>query len=142
MVYTPKREGGLGVRDLRQVNLALLAKWHWRLLTDALGIWKSILVGRYGECFPSPRGRPNSLRRFSTWWYNISLLGGPSDATSDWFSQGVVQIIGDGLSTFFWHDPWCGSTTLNVRFSGLFNLSLNKDVLVGELGSWVRDVWV
>jgi len=27
-VCKPKSEGGLGIRDLRLVNLALLGKWH------------------------------------------------------------------------------------------------------------------
>lgn len=32
VVYHPKDIGGLGVRDVRLVNLSLLAKWRWRLL--------------------------------------------------------------------------------------------------------------
>ena len=38
----PKREGGLGVRDLCQVNLALLAKWRWRYLLGE-GVFGEIL---------------------------------------------------------------------------------------------------
>ncbi|PNX79587.1 ribonuclease H, partial [Trifolium pratense] len=36
-------EGGLGVRDLRMVNLALLGKWRWRLISGAGGLWKDIV---------------------------------------------------------------------------------------------------
>jgi hypothetical protein len=32
-VCKSKRDGGLGVRDLRAVNLALLGKWRWRLIS-------------------------------------------------------------------------------------------------------------
>jgi len=42
VVCKPKREGGFGVRDLRQVNLALLAKWWWRYLLGEEGIWRDI----------------------------------------------------------------------------------------------------
>ncbi|GAU42449.1 hypothetical protein TSUD_247910 [Trifolium subterraneum] len=33
----PKNRGGLGIRDIRAVNLALLGKWRWRVIT---GGWK------------------------------------------------------------------------------------------------------
>lgn len=34
LVCKPKEEGSLGVRDVRAVNLSLLAKWKWRLIQD------------------------------------------------------------------------------------------------------------
>lgn len=83
VVCKPKREGGLGVRDLRQVNLALLGKWRWRFLVGDGGVWRNIILARYGECHPSPDlgGRPSSLRGASSWWSNISLLGGDRAAS-------------------------------------------------------------
>ncbi|PNX67524.1 ribonuclease H, partial [Trifolium pratense] len=33
-VCLPKKKGGLGVRDVRLVNISLLTKWRWRLLED------------------------------------------------------------------------------------------------------------
>jgi len=41
-------EGGLGIRDIRKFNLALLAKWRWRLVSDEEGRWKDLLVSKYG----------------------------------------------------------------------------------------------
>ncbi|GAU30019.1 hypothetical protein TSUD_161050 [Trifolium subterraneum] len=45
-VCKPKSDGGLGVRDLRAVNLKLLGKWRWRLISggdpeDAISDWFS-----------------------------------------------------------------------------------------------------
>jgi hypothetical protein len=37
-VCKSKANGGLGIRDLRAVNLALLSKWRWRLLSGGQGI--------------------------------------------------------------------------------------------------------
>ena len=51
---------------------------------------------------------------------------------------GVSKVIGDGLSTQFWHDPCCGPVLLRVRFSRLFRLSLQGDGMVGDLGGGVR----
>jgi len=137
VVCQPKREGGLGVRDLRQVNLALLAKWQWRYLIGEGGLWRDILIARYEECYPSPHlgGRPSRLRGVSSWWSNISLLGGDREASREyWFSNGVTKVIRDGLYTHFWHDPWCGPIILRVRFRRLFLLSLQVDGKVGDLG--------
>jgi hypothetical protein len=46
-VCRPKKEGGLGVKDLRIMNISLLAKWKWRLLSEGKSIWKNALQERY-----------------------------------------------------------------------------------------------
>lgn len=116
----------MGVRDLRLVNLALLAKWRWRYLLRDGGIWRDIVSVRYGDCHPSPHlgGRPSGLRGLSSWWSNISFLGGDREATGDWFLEGLARVTRNGLSTHLWHDHLSGSTLLRVRFSRLFHLSL------------------
>jgi hypothetical protein len=43
-----KEHGGLGVRQLREFNLALLGKWCWRMLEDRVGLWYRVLAARYG----------------------------------------------------------------------------------------------
>jgi hypothetical protein len=49
VVCQPKCKGGLGVRDIKAVNLSLLMKWRWRLLnSEVFGIWKDVLVAKYG----------------------------------------------------------------------------------------------
>jgi len=109
-------------------------------------LWCDILIARYEVCHPSPHlgGRPSGLRGVSSWWSNISLLVGDKEVTVDWFSNEMARVVGDGLSTHFWHDPWCGSTILIVRFRRLFHLSLQVDHKVGELGHWGGgdNVWV
>jgi len=39
---------GMGVRRLRDFNTALLGKWCWRLLVEREGLWRKVLVARYG----------------------------------------------------------------------------------------------
>ncbi|GAU50260.1 hypothetical protein TSUD_409060 [Trifolium subterraneum] len=39
---------GLGVRQLREFNTALLGKWCWQMLVDRDGMWFSVLTARYG----------------------------------------------------------------------------------------------
>jgi hypothetical protein len=40
VVCQPKRSGGLGVRDIRAINISLLSKWRWRLLSEDNSLWK------------------------------------------------------------------------------------------------------
>jgi len=47
-VCHPKGRGGLGVRDIRVVNISLLAKWRWRLLNGENALWKEVLIEKYG----------------------------------------------------------------------------------------------
>ncbi|MCI35538.1 ribonuclease H protein, partial [Trifolium medium] len=49
VVCQDKKKGGLGVRDIRLVNISLLSKWHWRLLLPGRPLWKDVLVAKYGE---------------------------------------------------------------------------------------------
>jgi len=34
----PLEEGGLGIKDVRKFNGALLAKWNWRLMSEEKGL--------------------------------------------------------------------------------------------------------
>jgi hypothetical protein len=45
-VCMPKDQGGLGVLDLEKMNIALLAKWLWKLFNED-GIWQKILRKKY-----------------------------------------------------------------------------------------------
>ncbi|GAU17784.1 hypothetical protein TSUD_171730 [Trifolium subterraneum] len=120
-VCRPKSDGGLGIRDLRVVNLALLGKWRWRLISREQGIWRDIISARYGLLYPSPHfgGRPS---------------GSSVEVGSDWFSKGVLKRVGDEGSSSFWFDPWVGDIPLKIQFQSLFQLSDQQLDLVGEMG--------
>lgn len=42
-------KGGLGIKDLRVFNLALVGKWVWRVLNSEEMLWVRILKSRYGD---------------------------------------------------------------------------------------------
>ncbi|GAU31203.1 hypothetical protein TSUD_210600 [Trifolium subterraneum] len=137
-------DGGLWVRDLRVVNLALLGKWRRRLISGGVGLWRDIILARYGSLFPSPHlgGTLKDLKRVSCWWRNVSLLGDPEDDISDWFSEGVSKKVGNGHMTSFWFEPWLGGTSLRTQFQRLFLVSTQSTSTVREMGRWVEGQWL
>jgi hypothetical protein len=46
-ICLPKDLGGLGIRKMREVNLALLAKLGWKLLCNTDSMWVAQLRGKY-----------------------------------------------------------------------------------------------
>uniref|UniRef100_A0A803P512 Reverse transcriptase domain-containing protein n=1 Tax=Cannabis sativa TaxID=3483 RepID=A0A803P512_CANSA len=92
-----KANGGMGFRDLRDFNLALLAKQGWRLLT----------------CGDTLMGKIFKARYFSTGSFLTATLG--SNPSYIWRSvleaqelvrAGVRKMVGDGSTTNILMDPW------------------------------------
>ena len=44
----PKEKGGMGIRDLRKFNYALLRKWRWNLFHNQGDLWARVLISKYG----------------------------------------------------------------------------------------------
>ena len=126
-----KEEGGLGLTDIRKFNLALLAKWRWRWLSDGRGRWKELLESKYGM-EDEPVQTP--LKRQSWWWRDLLRVcrEGGGDG---WFQAGMGWKLGRGNKARFWEDVWVGNTNLKTLFPRLYSLSYNQ----GQFG-WKR--WV
>jgi len=77
VVCPPKGDGGLRVRDVRVVNLSLLAKWRWRLLQKGSPFWKVVLREKYGVGVGVPllSGGSTCPNYASRWWKDVSNLG-------------------------------------------------------------------
>lgn len=56
-------------------------------------LWSDICKARYErEAFGSPMGgREDGLKKVSHWWRGISLVEGPTDQESDWFSVSCLK---------------------------------------------------
>jgi len=89
-VCLPRSKGGLGVRDVRLVNLSLMAKWKWRLLQEDLPLWKVVLREKYGDYITGvpPLDGSRWSRSSSIWWKDFSMLEG--GVGGNWFSNRVV----------------------------------------------------
>jgi len=118
-----KKHRGLGVRQLKEFNEALLEKWCWRFLVDRVGFWYRVLVARYGE--------EDGGRSCSIWWKEVvRIRDGVGGGVVGWFEGSVVRRLGDGTNTSFWRDRWCGDVSFCIRLSRLFDFALDKSISV------------
>ncbi|KEH33584.1 hypothetical protein MTR_3g448400 [Medicago truncatula] len=115
---------GLGVRRLREFNVALLGKWCWRLLVESEGLWRKVLVARYGV---DGGGLEDGGRSCSSWWREIvRIRDGIGEGGERWFVSCVSRRVGDGSNTDFWRDSWYGIVPLCLRFRRLYDLAVNN----------------
>jgi len=130
-IYTPKEEGGLGVRRMGAFNLSLIGKWCWRMLVDKEGLWYRVLKARYGE----EGGRlKEGDSHCSAWWRSLTRIReGVGEGVGHWFDDNIRRLVGNGRDTSFWHDIWVGEIPLKLKFPHLFELSVDKECSVEDM---------
>ncbi|XP_058725678.1 uncharacterized protein LOC131596972 [Vicia villosa] len=93
-VCKPREKGGLGVRDVGEINKALLLKWKWRILKEDFAIWSGFLKLRYHE--PKIKvlasyGQASNSKE-SKWWKDVILtMSKRIVETKD--SRGVLNVL-------------------------------------------------
>jgi hypothetical protein len=139
-ICRPKKEGGLGIRDIRVMNLSLLAKWWWKLLLGENEIWKSVVVARYVDGVVGNINLDVKILRhdISSWWRNICRL----DVGTRWFNNAVKKIVGNGRTIRFWRDVWVAGLSLEERFPRLFSISNQQDAMLSDVGWWEDGIWI
>ena len=103
------------------MNVALLAKWWWRLTQDESGLWAKLLKAKY-----FPHGNPfTASANGSVFWRGIQ-------AVRPAFDLGANFQTNNGLSTRFWLDHWLGDSPLWQSHPSLFRIATDTNILVGE----------
>ncbi|KAL4363103.1 hypothetical protein GQ457_04G005480 [Hibiscus cannabinus] len=92
--------GGMGFRDFRAFNKALLAKQAWRLLQHPNSLWAQILRGIYcpsGNFLSAKKGNNPS-------WAWLSIIDG-----IETIRKGSLWRLGNGKKISIWEDRWIPS---------------------------------
>ena len=105
-----KKKGGLGVVDLRRMNISMLCKWWWKLKREE-GLWQMIVRQKYmkKKCVAHLHAKNSN----SPMWNDIIKV-------RDIYVKNRVMVIGDRERTDFWSDACCGITPLKDIFPDLF----------------------
>ncbi|KAF5759234.1 putative reverse transcriptase zinc-binding domain-containing protein [Helianthus annuus] len=137
--------GGLGLHNLKEVNLALLTKWGWRFKTEKDNLWVKVVGaihsgGSAWDFLPIRKSLGGGV------WRNIvSLLNKPivDNTPIRNFFRGIV---GSGENILFWLDPWLFDIPLKDKYPDLFRLEMVKNCSVSDrisgdgLWLWKHDV--
>lgn len=94
---SPKGCGGLGVRDLRQFNLAMLAKQCWRLIQCSNTLVSTVIKAKY---YPYTSFLQAKMGHSPSYVWR-SLMEAMEVVTA-----GARRKIGNGIDTKVWHVPW------------------------------------
>src|SRR4051812_42194104 len=128
-ICTPKDLGGLGILASRHMNVALMLKWVWRILTDDGGLWLQLIQAK---CL---RGRPLlacDRREGSQFWRSLQDI-------KHRIRLGMTCSVGHGAGTLFWLDTWVNRSPLRSQFPELFAIYGIPMALVADAvqdGAW------
>ena len=117
--------GGLGIPNLRDLNLCLLGSWVKRYHNDGGKLWKEVIDFKYNT-------------------RNPNLFDSKSVGASEFF-KGVICAaqaakmgfrwqIGNGKLVKFWEDNWLGNSSLAIQYWELYEI-------VNEKAGTVFDLW-
>ncbi|XP_013601475.1 PREDICTED: uncharacterized protein LOC106308921 [Brassica oleracea var. oleracea] len=129
----PKQKGGLGFRDIREFNIAMLAKLAWIIIKRPDSLMSRILLGKY--CHSSSLLEVSCSASASHGWRGI-MMG------CELIERHLGKAIGNGESTSAWTESWL-STSEHLRPYGP-SLEEDSALVVADLlnredASWNKE---
>jgi zinc-binding in reverse transcriptase len=125
LVTRSRKLRGLGVKDLTQMNNALMIKWMWLWVQQDQAWWKETTVTL------GPHIRPWEMPNASRFWSSLTVL-------APIFDSSVQYQLGQGVVVQFWHDAWVQSP-LKIQFPHLYTHARYRDGSVAnhyQHGEW------
>ena len=126
----PKKEGGMGFRDLRYFNLAMLAKQGWRLLKNQESLLFKCFKARYfPRCnFLHANDSPNSSFVWKSMMAALPIL-----------RSGCCWRVGNGESIDVTKDKWIPNYPSNKLLHPV--IDMDEDWKVSNLINWDLHGW-
>ena len=126
----PKDKGGMGFRDLKSFNLALLAKQGWRLLSNTQSLFSRVFKAKY---FPECNFTEAAMGNHPSFAWR-SIMSAQSVV-----KKGIRWRVGNGRSIQIWTEDWLPSLAYpRVLSPALAHWTNAKvcDLIVEERGEW------
>lgn len=120
IICKSKKKGGLGIKDIRKMNLSLLCKWRWKLDTED-AIWQDLVKAKY-------------LRNDT-----ISTVRHKIDDSPIWCDLLKVQFTyrrgrsikpNNGKKILLWTDLWRDGNRPCTKHNTLFELCCEKNITI------------
>jgi hypothetical protein len=111
LVTRSRQMGGLGVKELRSMNEALLLKWMWWWIQSDQAWWKMSNASRF--------------------WSSLRSI-------TEIFNVSIKFQLGQGETIQFWHDDWLQGP-LKLQFPYLYSQARYRDISIKhpyQQGQW------
>lgn len=117
--------GGLGIPDMRDLNLCLLGSWIKRYQADGGKMWRQVLDSKYNTNNPNIfcSSSTGSSQFFKGFMWAAKAV-----------KMGYRWKIGNGQRVKFWEDNWLGNSSLAIQYWDVY-------VLVNEKNKTVQELW-
>jgi hypothetical protein len=120
-----KDYGGLGIPNIRELNLCLLGSWLKRYSGDEGKLWKSLVDFKYND--HSPNIFTCSETGASNFWKGVLWAARVAKLGYRWN-------VGRGDKVRFWEDLWIGTSSIAIQYWELY-------CLVNEHNKSIADMW-
>lgn len=120
IICKSKKKGGLGITDIRKMNISLLCKWWWKLHNES-SLWQDLVKAKYLK---------NDLISTLKPKFNDSPIWKDLLKVRHIYLRGRKLIVGNGDKTLLWKDCWLDGTPLCSKFSAIFELCNEKNITV------------
>ncbi|GJZ16707.1 RNA-directed DNA polymerase, eukaryota, reverse transcriptase zinc-binding domain protein [Tanacetum coccineum] len=128
IILASRVNGGLVIGSLKAFNLALLQKWHWRMISNTNALWVKVIKAFHGQ---EGSFDLNDITSNGIW---AKIVGSSNYLHSNAIlpSDSIRFHVGCGTSIRFWKELWTGSSPLYLRYNRLFRLEQDKDCLISD----------
>jgi hypothetical protein len=124
-----KEYGGLGIPNLRDLNICLLTSWLRRYENDRDKLWRQLLDHKYQTCRPNifQAKTLGSSEFFKGFMWSIQAS-----------KMGYIWKIGNGRKVCFGEDNWLGSSSLAIQYWELHRIVNEKSKTIAKLWDGVN----
>lgn len=107
-------------------------------------LWQDVIRSKYGYVGQGGESgmRGGNFMKGSIWWQDLGSIDQNDNAYCNWFSNGIVKLVGNGSHTLFWYDLWADGVPLSVKYCRLYSISSGKHSEIKHLGKWSGSNWV
>lgn len=105
LICRSKKKGGLGIKDIRKMNISLLCKWWWKLENES-GLWQDLIQAKYIK-----QDLINTVKpKFddSPIWKDLMKI-------RHIYLRGRKILTQNGAKTLFWTDSWLDDIPLSSK---------------------------
>lgn len=75
------------------------------------------------------------------WWKDLVGLTSSRTVKCNWFTMVVLCKLGNSSTIRFWKHNWLDHNLLATHFNNLFGFVVNPNILIRDIGYWLREVW-